>query len=637
VNLPGFFFGNQEKQICGRIVKSWSKLSTANGLAQGVMKMKSVGSEERIRPGEKVTLFRLGRRKWPHLAVALLLFLAALGLQLALPLVMQKLVDEAIPDKDGRLITECLIGLVAFPVLAGILRMGAGHFAFQLGAYVTDRLRLLLFGKMLHHSPRVYREWRAGDLAVRIQDCGEIGDAYLAHTLVESTVDGVMMVVTTGILLSLNGWLALCSLLIVPVSVWAGVKAGNRFRTLFERVADLQRELSAYTVELVGGLKTVQAFNREEGETEAQEGWIATYRKLRNRVHYLAEREQVLAQFLESLALGVLFALGAWQIVRGTLTLGELLAVSVYVPQLFGAAKRVWLSAFKFNQLRPRWEAIRRILEREDERWEGRLSLDRVKGEVEFRRVHFTHGRGRGALTDISFRSEPGWFVAIVGPSGGGKSTLLDLMMGFYEPDFGEIWLDGMPLSMYDLHALREQVGWVSQDVFLWNRTIRENLLYACPHATEEELWEACAKARIADWIAALPYGMDTVVGERGVKMSGGERHRLAIARVLLRKPSLLLMDEPTSALDARTEMELMQEIRRMFRGKTVMVAAHRLSSVRNADLILVVQDGRVVEMGTHLQLMLHGGLYRELYERQMNVGRLEAAKEERGRNLFRQ
>jgi len=204
-----------------------------------------------------------------------------------------------------------------------------------------------------------------------------------------------------------------------------------------------------------------------------------------------------------------------------------------------------------------------------------------------------------------------------VGPTGGGKSTILDLILRFYDPQEGEVLVDGINVKEYSLQNLRSLIGLVTQDVFLWNQTIRENLLYANPEVTEEEIIEACKRAQIHDFIKDLPNGYDTVVGERGVRLSGGERQRLAIARVFLHKPDVLLLDEPTSALDAKTEAQLQKDLENMYRGKTMIIVAHRLVTVQNADRIFVVDGGRIVEEGTHSELLVRKGVYYDLHQKQ--------------------
>jgi ABC-type multidrug transport system fused ATPase/permease subunit len=242
---------------------------------------------------------------------------------------------------------------------------------------------------------------------------------------------------------------------------------------------------------------------------------------------------------------------------------------------------------------------------------------------IEFQHVSFGYSNEREILQDVSFSVQPGEFIGIVGVTGGGKSTIIDLLLRFGHPSSGQILLDGHPLSTYRLEDYRKQVGLVPQDIFLWNRTIRENLLYVNPTATEEEMIKAAKQAQMMPLIENLPEGWETLIGDRGVRLSGGEKQRLAIARTLLRKPSILLLDEPTSALDARTEFLLQACLEEVYKDKTIIVVAHRLATVRNADRIFVVNQGRIEEAGSHEELMTKQGYYYELAKQQFEVSKL--------------
>jgi len=244
----------------------------------------------------------------------------------------------------------------------------------------------------------------------------------------------------------------------------------------------------------------------------------------------------------------------------------------------------------------------------------------KVNGKIDFQHVFFTYPDQRGGIQDVSFSIQPGEFVGIVGSTGGGKTTILDLLARFYQPHHGNIFLDGINIQDYPLQKLRSVIGVVMQDVFLWNRSIKENLLYAKPNTTMEEIKQVWQKAQILPFIQHLPHQWDNIIGERGVKLSGGEKQRLAIAQVLLRNPQVLLLDEPTSALDAVTESLLQDNLEQCFRGKTMMVVAHRLATIRNADRIIVIEEGKVIEMGTHAELIEKKGRYYQLYSEQFQA-----------------
>jgi subfamily B ATP-binding cassette protein MsbA len=326
--------------------------------------------------------------------------------------------------------------------------------------------------------------------------------------------------------------------------------------------------------------------------------------------------------FMQSLGGALVLGIGAYMVVQGSMTLGTLVAFMAYIVSFYDPMRRLTEVDNTFQQA---IAAADRIFELLDEQADiqdapGAVSLEHVTGEVVFEDVHFRYGSGEEVLHDVDFRMAPGEVVALVGPSGAGKTSIANLVCRFYDPTHGRLTLDGHNLRDLQVRSLRQHVAVVLQDTFLFNMSVRENLLYGKPNATEEELFAAAKAAYAHDFITEMPQGYDTEIGERGVKLSGGQRQRIALARAILADPRILILDEATSSVDAEAEYLIQQALDEVMRGRTALVIAHRLSTIRNADKIVALDGGRIREIGRHSELLQRGGLYSQLYQRQLEL-----------------
>lgn len=337
---------------------------------------------------------------------------------------------------------------------------------------------------------------------------------------------------------------------------------------------------------------------------------------------YRRSYSDIFNQLVKSLALGIVFAVGAWDISNNQLTIGSLVAFTVYVPQLYTLVNEIQTAYIGTTNVRPIIKQLNNFLDTHEPIIEipNAIPLKNVRGEIEFRNVSFTYENNRAGLENVSFKVQPGETIGIVGGSGGGKTTILELLMRFYDPTKGAVCIDGVDISKYNLIDFRNAIGLVTQDPFLWNRTIKENLIYGVPQATEEQILHAIKVAQLEEFIDSLPEGFETVVGERGVRISGGEKQRLAIARAILKDSPIILLDEPTSALDANTEFLLQSKMEEVFKGKTIILVAHRLATIRKASKILVLDNGEIIEFGTPLELLNNKGAYYDLLSKQVST-----------------
>jgi ABC-type multidrug transport system fused ATPase/permease subunit len=544
------------------------------------------------------------------------------GLGLITPWLMSFLVDKALPKKDVNLLILCVSGIAVIPILNMLISALENVYKSNVQTQITVKLRFQLLEKLLKLSPITLSKYQQGDITGRlVRTCDDISQFV---TKLLNGINNVISFLFVGIVMLIMNWkLSAIVLFFAPVMVYFYYRRIRFWRTTYKEISAAQKEYDVFITEVVPGLKTVQTFQQEKyAIAQGQE----LNRKYRDLQHQLQKQRsfqgRLFWELQDSLSTSLVYAAGIYFIFHQQMTIGQLLAFTVYVPRFYGAINQLFVLYMDRDQLKPEIERYEEMMAFPDENVdeEKAVALNQTKGEIEFQHVSFGYSDEREILQDVSFTIQPGEFVGVVGATGGGKSTIIDLLLRFGQPRAGRILLDGQPLSAYRLEDYRKQVGLVPQDIFLWNRTIRENLLYVNPEAAEEEMIKAAKQAQLMPLIENLPEGWETLIGDRGVRLSGGEKQRLAIARTLLRKPSILLLDEPTSALDAKTEFLLQACLEEVYKDKTIIVVAHRLATIRNADRILVVNKGKIEESGSHEELMAKQGYYYELAKQQYNV-----------------
>ncbi|MBA2364324.1 MAG: ABC transporter ATP-binding protein, partial [Chloroflexia bacterium] len=472
-----------------------------------------------------------------------------------------------------------------------------------------------------------------GDLLTRLT--GDVN--MLRELLVASMLSFISEVVVLVGFVSVMFWmewrLALASVVVIPVVFALVTVYSGRIRDATRKQRKREGELASRLHQALNGIHIVQLFAREDEEDERLRG--LNKRSLRSGLKATRLEAQLNRAVELSLAVGtaVTLWLGALQVIAGRLTPGELIVFVSYMQSFYRPLRRISRVAERATKADSCVERITNVLDQASDVWDGWVVAPRssgaFKGALRFRDMTFEYKPGRPVLREIDFAIAPGQTVALVGPTGAGKSTLLGLVPRLWDPSSGVVEVDGRDVRDYTLKSLRDQIAVVPQDGMLFSGTIRENILYGKPEATVVDLEAAARAARIHDHIVSLPEGYDTSVGERGVTLSGGQRQRLAIARALVKDAPIVLLDEPTTGLDAESESLVMEALDRLLEGRTALVIAHRLATVRRADLILVLDEGRVVESGTHEDLLAAGGRYRALYDRQFDtrlVGRGDPA-----------
>ena len=561
------------------------------------------------------------RRQWRTLVIVVALMFLGTAAALVTPLLLRELIDSAIPSSDTAMILTLVVAMTFLPVVDVGLGLVRNYARASVGEAVTRRLRTDLFNHLIHGRLDDIEGTKLGHLAtVLTRGCSRVGEVFVAQTVVQSIYHSMLVVVTAGIMFSLNWKLALITLLAFPPSYLLARVAGSRERRLNSEQMDIVSSGHSYITEVFNNIKTVKSFTGESRETAWWEGW--TRRNWRNKARMIAHHDLFRFGFwvaIQNVMRGLIFGYGAFEVVNGRATVGDLVAFLAYLPGLYESARRVLDFITVGESVKADSDRIDELMALPTEGTTGLRDPVAKNGgpSVEFSNVSFRYAREGFGVEDLSFRAEAGEFIGIVGTTGGGKSTVLDLIQGFYEPLNGRILFDGHDLRDLPIGAVRRHISVVPQDSWLWNDTVLANIIYPEKQPDMALVEQVVRDAQLGEFIESLPNGLGEELGPKGLDLSGGERQRIAIARALYRKAGLVLLDEPTSALDARTEFHLTTALDTLRQRSTLIVVAHRLKTVIDADKILVIDGGRIVESGPPEELRQGSGLFAMMYEMQ--------------------
>ncbi len=577
-------------------------------------------------------LIRITRMAWRYptrLVLAYLSFFAAVGFSLLIPHLFGEAIDKLVTF-GGAGISGADVGrgALAFMALAILgASLARGFFDFT-RTYATDSLsqkvsydlRNSIYGKLQHLSFAYHDREHTGDLMSKATADVEAVRRYVNIGLVRSLEVVVRVVAVTFILAYLNWELTLISLAFVPFLVFRSTRAMGRLRAMWTHVQEVMGQTVTVLQENLVGIHVVKAFASEEYEKKK---FAVKAQELREE-YFKSERLQgtnsAWMTLYFTMALGLILWYGGWEVLRGDLTPGGLTKFILYLNQLTFPIR---MTAFIINSFSRAISSGKRLFDVLDarspvEEIPGAEDMGRVQGRVRLDNVSFAYGSRLPTLKQVSFSAEPGRVIAILGAPGSGKSTIVNLLPRFYDITGGRITVDGRDIRDFTLASLRRNVGIVQQDVFLFSATLWDNIAYGAVDASFEDVVRAAKVAQLHDHISSLPDGYDTRVGERGTTLSGGQRQRLSIARTILVDPPILILDDSTSSVDVETERLIHQAMTAVMKGRTTFVIAHRLSTVREAHLIVVLKDGAIVEQGAHEELMAAGGVYRQIYELQL-------------------
>jgi subfamily B ATP-binding cassette protein MsbA len=533
---------------------------------------------------------------------------------------VKPVLDEIFINKNESLLLVLPLALFAVAVLKSIFNYGQNYLMNYVGNRVITDIRQELFGKLIRLPVPYHDVNTSGRLVARVVSDVTLMANAVAGVLKDIFQQGLTFLAMMGVIFYQNWRLGGLSVIVIPLSVFTMVRMGKRLRALAASGQERMGDMASTLQETLSGIRMVKAYGREESEAarfqQSNRSFLSTTMKAIQVSSIGSSHMEVIGV----VGVAAIIWYGGFLVINGSMTPGEFFS---FLTAMFMAYTPIRKLAGSNNQVQQALAAAERVfgvldLKTEQDAEKGRLELPRIAQSVTFDDVTFHYeSQSVPALNDINLTIRAGEMVALVGSSGSGKTTLVNLIPRFYEPTAGRILIDGVDIQSYTLRSLRSQIGMVSQDVVLFDDSIRNNIAFGREDATDEDIIQAARLAYAHDFVERLPQGYETVVGEKGVKLSGGERQRVAIARAILRDPPLLILDEATSALDTESERVVQLALANLMKNRTTVVIAHRLSTIQQADRIMVLARGSIVEMGTHDELLCRDGQYKRLHAMQ--------------------
>ncbi|MBO8178702.1 ABC transporter ATP-binding protein [Aeribacillus pallidus] len=558
---------------------------------------------------------------WPYkkyFFVSLLFLLLVTSITVVYPMILQLTIDEAVLNGMYEWIPYLSLGLVGFMVIKGISSFIQQYFGDLFGIRSVYELRNGLYEKLQYLPFRYYDRAKTGDLMSRLTADVEGFRFFLSFGITELLRLVLLVTASFIVMLYYSVSLTFVTFITLPFLAVAVYKFDRSVHPAFRGVRKAFGRLNTNVQENISGIQTVKSLSREGFQIEKFNSSNGKYKE--NYLHTASVWAKYfpLMEFIGNMSVVILLGYGGYLVINNQLKPGELVAFYSLVWYIIWPIMNLGFTINLFSQAKASGERLLEILEENEDIKDQADAVDvaHIKGDVKFDHVTFTYpNASEPSLQNVSFTAYPGKIIGLIGATGSGKSSIIQLLLRFYEPEKGAIFIDDRPIHEYQLQSLRKHIGIVLQETFLFSSSIKANIAYGRPEATMDEIIDAAKRAQAHDFIMELPDGYDTLLGERGLGLSGGQKQRIAIARALCTDPSILILDDATSAVDMTTEKKIQQALQEVMKGRTTFIVAHRISSVQHADEILVLDEGRIVERGVHDTLKQNGGIYQRIFE----------------------
>jgi ATP-binding cassette subfamily B protein/subfamily B ATP-binding cassette protein MsbA len=566
-------------------------------------------------------LLRFAKKYSWALTITVISMLILVGAQLLIPWLIRTLISlvtegQVSSDTMATITRLTVIALITF-IARGVVQFLRSYMAHIAGWGVVSDARRYVYEHLQRLSLRFYEDKQTGQLMSRVVNDTDLFEKMVAHAIPDVLVNVMTFVGITIVLASMNWQLTLYSMAPIPLVILALIGFGKFVRPAFRQRQQEVGELNAVLNDSIAGIREIKAFNRESEQLERVEVGIERYRvSLLNALRLMAIFQPFI-DFSTSIGQLVVIFFGGRMALQGTLSVADLVAFFLYLEMFYQPIRALGMSWENVQESLAGFDRVSELLAEEPDVKNPTNPVplpEEIEGHLQLKDVSFSYKDGVRVLEDINLDIPAHHIIALVGPTGVGKSTLVSLIPRFYDVSTGSIKIDGIDIRALDVERLRENVSIVLQDVFLFHGSVRDNILFGNPHASDEDIIKAAQVANAHEFIMELPEGYNTLIGERGVKLSGGQRQRISIARAVLKNTPILILDEATSSVDTETELLIQQALERLMHGRTTIIIAHRLSTVRNADKIVVLKGKEILEQGTHDELITNDGLYKRLY-----------------------
>ncbi|QDP40033.1 ABC transporter ATP-binding protein [Radiobacillus deserti] len=557
---------------------------------------------------------------WPfkkYFFASLFFVLLVTGITVLYPILLQVTIDEVVTKERYPLIPMLAVGFILIMVVKGVANFFQMYLGDLFGVKSVYTLRNGLYQKLQRLSFTYYDNARTGDLMSRLTMDVEGFKFFLAAGFKELLRVVLLIFISLSVMFYYSVPLALVTMAAMPFLAIVVYRFDKRVHPSFRRVRKSLGRLNTRIQENVSGMNTVKSLSKEDFEIDRFTSNNVDYKDVNIKTAKIWSKYFPLMEFIGNVCMVALLAYGGHLVVSGSLQLGELVAFFSLVTYILGPLMNLGFIVNMFSQAKASGERLLEILEAEEDikDYKSAKDTEKIEGHVSFRDVTLTYTEDDdSALKHISFHAEPGKVIGLIGGTGSGKTSITQLITRFYEPENGEILIDHRPVTEYSLKSLRRNIGFVLQESFLFSTTIKENIAYGNPEASMDEIIDAAKRAQAHEFIMEMPKGYDTMLGERGMGLSGGQKQRIAIARAILINPSILVLDDATSAVDMETEFKIQKALKEVMKDRTTFIIAHRISSLKHADEIIVLEDGEIVERGIHDQLVTNGGPYERIY-----------------------